>query len=769
MLGDATASVSTRGDLVLAGTGDPGRVATENTQAFSYNGNDYGNATTWFSLWTERTAIDLFSAGGSLTPSVQSVSLGKGGDTEPLQGQNYSRSDGRFIFPSRLGVVAANGSVYLGASALGVGPQPNNPAYSLLLAPSDTGRLAMLAGDSIYASGYAVNQSGESLGSIPTPFAPAFVGRNGFSSVVDNLGGDAIQDDFSLFALRRPTDLARPGSQAQPARFYAGQGDIVGLRSGEIISFTSTRQGQVRYEAAGPVWMRAGRDIVGSGTYLGESTVFPKLAGYNGDYTGESRGNLFVHNRPEDVSVVSAGRDIIYSSFNVAGPGTLEVSAGRNLLMEDKASITSLGPVAVGDSRPGASIVLEAGVGPDGLDYLKFVTPYLDRANQALNGVPLAGQTGKVVKAYEAELLQWLKERYAFSGDAEQARAYFAGLGPEQQRIFARSVYFAEVRAGGREFNLSAGPRSGSFLRSRAAIEGLLPSKDVAGNPIVYDGDITLYGGAGVHTRFGGDIQMLSPGGQQVFGIEGTAPPATAGVLTQGAGDIQLYAQGSILLGQSRIMTTFGGSILAWSDAGDINAGRGSKTTVLYTPPKRVYDNWGNVTLSPNVPSAGAGIATLAPIAEVPAGDIDLLAPAGTIDAGEAGIRVSGNVNIAALRVVNAANIQTQGKSSGVPVTAAVNTGAMTSASAAGAAASQAAEDAARSQQAAAKQGRASIVTVEVLGFGAEPVEREPQPAAQQKTSGYNPGSPVQVLGAGPLSEQARARLTDEERRQISL
>ncbi|NVZ54951.1 filamentous hemagglutinin family protein [Pseudomonas edaphica] len=769
MLGDATANLSTRGDLVLAGTGDPGRVSTENTQAFSYNGTDYGNGTTWFSLWTDRTAIDLFSAGGSLTPSVQSMSLARSGILAPLQGQNYSSSDGRFIFPSKLGVVAANGSIYLGASALGVGPLPNNPVYSLLLAPSSQGRLAMLAGDSIYASGYAVNQSGDSLSSIATPLAPAFVGRNGFNRVIDNLGGDAIQADLSLFALRSPTDLARPPAQTQPARFYANQGDIVGLRSGEIITFSSGRQGQVRYESAGPVWMRAGRDIVGSGTYLGTSTVFPALLADNGDYIGESRGNLFVHNRPEDVSVVSAGRDITYSSFNVAGPGTLEVSAGRNLLMEDKASITSLGPVAVGDSRPGASIVLEAGVGPNGLDYLKFVTPYLDRANQALDGVPLAGQTGKVVKTYETELLQWLKERYAFSGDADQARAYFAGLGPEQQRIFARSVYFAEVRAGGREFNLSAGPRSGSFLRSRAAIDGLLPSNDVAGNPIVYDGDITLYGGAGVHTRFGGDIQMLSPGGQQVFGIEGTAPPATAGVLTQGAGDIQLYAQGSILLGQSRIMTTFGGSILAWSDAGDINAGRGSKTTVLYTPPKRVYDNWGNVTLSPNVPSAGAGIATLAPIAEVPAGDIDLLAPAGTIDAGEAGIRVSGNVNIAALRVVNAANIQTQGKSSGVPVTAAVNTGAMTSASAAGAAASQAAEDAARSQQAAAKQGRASIVTVEVLGFGAEPVEREPQPAGQQKTSGYNPGSPVQVLGAGPLSEQARARLTDEERRQISL
>jgi hypothetical protein len=214
-------------------------------------------------------------------------------------------------------------------------------------------------------------------------------------------------------------------------------------------------------------------------------------------------------------------------------------------------------------------------------------------------------------------------------------------------------------------------------------------------------------------------------------------------------------------------MTTFGGSIMGWTAAGDINAGRGSKTTVVYTPPKRVYDNWGNVSLSPSVPSTGAGIATLNPIPEIPAGDIDLIAPLGTIDAGEAGIRVSGNVNIAALRVVNAANIQTQGKSSGVPVAAAVNTGAMSSASAAGAAASQAAQEAARSQQAAAKQGRPSIVTVEVLSFGTEPVERGPEDAP--KTSGYNPNSPVQVLGAGPLSDQARARLTDEERKQISL
>ncbi|MFX4697695.1 filamentous hemagglutinin family protein, partial [Acinetobacter baumannii] len=65
---------------------------------------------------------------------------------------------------------------------------------------------------------------------------------------------------------------------------------------------------------------------------------------------------------------------------------------------------------------------------------------------------------------------------------------------------------------------------------------------------------------------------------------------------------------------------------------------------------------------------------------EVPPGNIDLIAPLGTIDAGEAGIRVSGNVNLAALQVVNAANIQVQGTSVGVPVVQGPPVGALTAA-----------------------------------------------------------------------------------------
>ncbi len=666
------------------------------------------------------------------------------------------------VYPSILRATAAGGSLYYGKAAQAQTNGDNTYSYPLLLAPGENGQLQFLAQDSIYAGGMPVSQSGTANSAMATPWNPAYQGRVGNAVVASNLSITGNASNLALFAFGAGTTAASSSGSAEPARFYAMDGDLIGVSSGRIITFQKSagavHEGETWYEGNGAVRMMAGRDIVSSG----------RTFGTDGFAVAAPSDNLFIHQNTNDISIVSAGRDILYSNFQVAGPGLLEVSAGRNILLTGTGgehSVTSLGAVLPGDNRPGASIVMQAGVGASGPDYQRFVETYLNPLNQAQTGESLLG--GKVAKTYEDELATWLAERFGFAGDSAQARAYYAALPAEQQRVFARDVYFAELKAAGREYNQDGGVREGSYLRGRAAIAALFPAKDVAGNPITYQGDITLFNGSGVHTNAGGSIQMLTPGGGQTFGIEGAAPPATAGVITQGAGDIQLYSMGSILLGQSRIMTTFGGSIMGWTAEGDINAGRGSKTTVVYTPPKRVYDNWGNVGLSPSVPSTGAGIATLNPIPEVPAGDIDLIAPLGTIDAGEAGIRVSGNVNIAALRVVNAANIQTQGKSSGVPVTASVNTGAMSSASAAGAAASQAAEDAARSQQAAAKQGRASIVTVEVLSFGSEPVQRGPEDG--QKTSGYNPNSPVQVLGAGPLSEQARARLTDEERKQISL
>ena len=777
--GDAGMRLVSRGDLVVGGAGDPGRITVPNTLAFTgTDGRQYaGGGSTWFSLWTNNTAIDLFSAGGNLAPSTQVSDVRLSGATESLGSANSSATDGRFIYPSILRAVATQGSLYLGVSATGDPDKFSGMApYSLLLAPSVNGDLQLLAGDSIYAGGYSVQRSGSDPQSLPSIWNPAYSGYGQGTSIPvvrnGNVGGRGVAlDSNPLFYFSADTAGILPG-ELEPSRFYALTGDIVGLSSGEVIQFApiaisaGNLAGQTWYEGAGAVRMIAGRDIVASGSRLGTSRSTVQGVGNTpATYANQSTGNLFIHYDANDISLVQAGRDILYSSFNVAGPGTLEISAGRNVLMEDRAVINSLGAILPGDSRPGASVVLQAGAA--GVDYSAFLARYLDPLNLAASGTPLADQPGKVARLYDEDLVSWLGERFGFEGDADAARAYLAGLPAEQQRIFARQVYFEELKAAGREYNDASGPRPGSYLRGRNAIAALFPSRDVAGNPISYDGDIVLFGGAGIHTNFGGDIQLLSPGGQQVFGVEGAAPPSTAGVVTQGAGNIQSYSQGSILLGQSRIMTTFGGAIQAWSAEGDINAGRGTKTTLVYTPPKRVYDAWGNVTLSPQVPSTGAGIATLNPIAEVPPGDIDLIAPQGTIDAGEAGIRVSGNVNIAALQVVNAANIQTQGKSTGLPVAAVVNTNAMASASAAANSATQAAEQVGRQQQDAARQRAPSIFSVRVLGFGDERLPGGEAGASRAPLDDRQ--SSVQVLGTGALDEQARARLTEGERSNLVL
>ncbi|MFX9189079.1 hypothetical protein ABTN59_20615, partial [Acinetobacter baumannii] len=63
------------------------------------------------------------------------------------------------------------------------------------------------------------------------------------------------------------------------------------------------------YLAAKPFEVIAGRDIVGLG----------------------ATPDVFFNTGPTSVSLMQAGRDIIYQSVDVVGPGVFQIQAGRNL------------------------------------------------------------------------------------------------------------------------------------------------------------------------------------------------------------------------------------------------------------------------------------------------------------------------------------------------------------------------------------------------------------------------------------------------------
>ena len=186
--------------------------------------------------------------------------------------------------------------------------------------------------------------------------------------------------------------------------------------------------------------------------------------------------------------------------------------------------------------------------------------------------------------------------------------------------------------------------------------------------------------------------------------------------------NISIFANGNVNVGTSRIFTLHGGNEIIWSSFGDIAAGASSKT-VQSAPPTRVIvdPQSGDVETDLAGLATGGGIGVLETVVGAAPSDVDLIAPHGTVDAGDAGIRASGNLNIAAVQVVNASNISAGGKSSGVPPPApSSNVAGLAAASGASGAAANAANSVASNSQhqATLPMDIPSIVTVEVLGYG---------------------------------------------------
>jgi filamentous hemagglutinin family protein len=708
--GDGSTAIDTRRDLVLQGVADPTRTPIS-VQSNGRNVKGTAEPTSAFSVWQPDSSVGLLSAGGNVAFGAASAQS---------QG-NEAPTDSRSVLPPILNVVAAGGSVYFGGGELELAPSPDG-ALNLLAQQSIFAAQQTVAGGGV-VSNISMSGAGDGPNDLPNPFKPA--------------------KSTSLFQYEVDTPTAALHPALQPQHFYAVQGDIVGLTAGEVLDLgAQTEQGtSTLYLAAAPAEMMAGRDIVASGTppsQVSLSSIFPNEGASQLSVAGvpaQSSGNLFLNDGPQDVSSVIAGRDILDSYFYVAGGGLLAVQAGRDLNQADDGIIKSIGPLfgaSPTNRNQGAAIAVTVGGTPD---YAAFAQDYLTPGNLADPDFPLASaqNAGKVAAVYTNQLVGFLQQYDGYSGGAEDALAAFAQLPAAQQQSFLRQVFYDELIASGQEETSPASPRYHTYIRGQDAIATLFP---VTGS---YAGSITMYSGtalpngtvlsnpsthtpvtfdAGISTQYGGDIDLLAPGGQVVLGSGAVIPGSNTGLITYGSGNINVFALGSVLLGQSRVFTTYGGSIDIWSAEGDISAGVGSKTSLIFSPPLLTYDAFGGITEAPSTPSSGAGIATLAPLAGVPAGDVDLAAPFGTIDAGEAGIRVSGNLNLAAAAIANAANVEVGGKVTGAPTVQVANIGAITAAAAVSGAATNSATNTAEKQTGSQATNPDSIISVEVLSFG---------------------------------------------------
>ena len=487
-------------------------------------------------------------------------------------------------------------------------------------------------------------------------------------------------------------------NDAEPLRMYAAGGDISGL------TLLSSKYSKIT----------SGRDITDVALHIQNART--------GDLSLISSGrdiSPFNANTPQRIASRTEGntmaetgdsssKEALAGDIQINGPGTLAVLAGRNLdlgLGTNNADGTGVGLTSIGNARnpnlpfQGADIIAAAGVGPatslsDALRFDAFIQGFIKGENGAA----------------------WLSEVSAKNTNlpTNLAPESFDALDSETKARVALEVFYLVLRDSGRA---KAKTGDESYSEGFEAIDLLFGGAKSQGDILTRSRDI--------RTRSGGSISLLAPGGSLELATSTIGSPLTPpGIVTEAGGAISIFTDGDVDIGISRIFTLRGGDQIIWSSTGDIAAGSSSKT-IQSAPPTRVLIDPQSAALNVDLGglATGGGIGVLASVEGVKPGNVDLIAPAGTVDAGDAGIRSTGNLNIAATKVLNADNISTGGTSSGVPtapVVAAPNIGGLTAGSNTAAATNAASQGVARQSRptAESKAEAPSIISVEILGYG---------------------------------------------------
>ncbi|HKY19223.1 MAG TPA: filamentous hemagglutinin family protein [Rhizomicrobium sp.] len=655
------------------------------------------------------------------------------------------------LYPANFEAVAANGDV--------------NIAGAFRLASSQEGTLNLLAHGSLLASSRKGQVRPISTGA--SLVEASFDAGHPLAGFAPKLGTASL--DLGAVLLHQNDGVAH--------RIYAATGDIAaqflpaanGLSRSLPLAWEITKSAKV--EAAGDIV-----DFSFMGQNLAATDVTSIVAGRDLFYTGIWQDLL---GNSDGIPDLNANQNL--GGLSLMGPGFFKVQAGRNLgpfvtpaaniVAADKGRKPASDPIGTGivtfgntivvgnrrmfssedptaaDTfargannklpRQGADIIVLFGVA-NGIDYASAISAYVD-PNTAKP--PSARDYGPALGTY----LQTLGYGVLSKADAWTT---FSSLPPDLQHVFVDKVFISELKLPGDSngccykdystgYNMISTLFPAAFGYTDNNVTGdAKPSLRATGELDLLHATIktlqsaskTVINADGTTSavEVGGDIYVMGPGGSINVGttaveINRKLSNSSLGILTLDNGAVSIFTDISVLVNQSRILTVQGGDIMMWSSNGDLDAGRGAKTSVDFKPLSVNFNPDDLQTINLNGLVSGAGIGTIRSTPDAPAASATLIAPRGIVNAGDAGLRSTGNLDILALLVLNAANITAAGDVTGVPEAASVNLAALESSSAAGGQAASIADDsvaAATNRGAQTARALPSLITVEVLGFG---------------------------------------------------
>ena len=695
VLGNVTGSQLVNGALTYAAVNDGQAFTTYFSTYDTYNpvtGNFGTNA-----------SLHLLAQGGDVSLGKRLTDFGTAYQTHGIV-TTPNATGGFSILPATVDITAQQGNFSL--------------QQAFLLAPSPTGNLRVRAGGSVDLRQIAPgNPSSLALSS-----ASAAVLANPSRQVSTTLGNSntaGVLDGFGQVAAN-----ALHQGDTVPVTIIADLGSILGTAGGV---------GSSQISSPKPVDLVAGQDISGL------SVVAQNIGA-------------------SDVSSVNAGRDIVLSphgqipngqadasSIEVDGPGRLLMEAGRNIDLGSAQGVISRANNTV-SSTAGANISLYAGLGNCNTSACMpaFTTFGQDYINPA-SAVSASHGNDVLLQTY----MNGLVGNGVSLSKADAWTAYQA-LSPAQQSLLDEQVLANELHLNALDHNL----HGTSFAAGYQAIGTLFPGSVVdtstgkavnfnvvpttvakassTGTTLALAGNSNLTGNVSmvysqVRTLSGGDIGVFTPTGGLDVGLANQPPgtpkktPDQLGLVTQATGSVRAVAANNINVNSSRIFSVGGGDISLWSSFGNIDAGKGAKSVQVVPPPTFGFNSSGQLVITVSGATTGSGIgALLTGPGQIP-GNVDLIAPVGTVDAGDAGIRAAGNLNIAAAVVLNAANIQVGGASTGVPTVDSVSVAAPAPSTSANTNAAQSSDDTGKRLADDAKRAddlknsfKPTIVTVEV-------------------------------------------------------